>query len=505
MLKFNNDNIFTGYLKQLLASFNLPKYKIYTKEQAEYFKENNTELNVITTTKVQNDEYPEDLRYTAYIKDNKIQHCIKKELLDGSIQYEWQPTNLHYHDNKKELNYTKSFQIKNNIYDSYTHEYLGDFLRFFRDYYDLDLMPLYNCFSNQLCTNLNLSFKHSFEYEWTDKYGVTKKNEIKRDVVFDSRNKHFKIYMLPVKLFKEYTIAIDSSTPIEICCSLYDAYLDPKQLADDLANKTYMKLNKSNFNTPFVYDKLAKLTEPNIDLLELAQNEHNIKLFIKVPQENRSSIAILEGNYIGYNDSLYDTINDSIIQNKSIINFEEGKSNHSIINNEGKEVYFEFKKLEDRKFSPISKLQLLAMNTGVSYPFAERLIEFLSGNAITNLDSIADNITRVQTILNVKNINKNSKNYKPNTKGLWDDKIRFYVYDFIMNAKSQQLNYRIKHDLLGYIDKDSEANVTKAIQLRNGTTVKESISKVDIYPNLYNNTYMNNMVNYTDSEDIYHE
>jgi hypothetical protein len=74
-----------------------------------------------------------------------------------------------------------------------------------------------------------------------------------------------------------------------------------------------------------------------------------------------------------------------------------------------------------------------------------------------------------------------------------------------MNAKSQQLNYRIKHDLLGYIDKDSEANVTKAIQLRNGTTVKESISKVDIYPNLYNNTYMNNMVNYTDSEDIYHE
>ena len=51
--------MFTGYLKQLLASFNLPKYKVYTKEQQEYFNKYGTnkdfrELNVIPTIKMKN-------------------------------------------------------------------------------------------------------------------------------------------------------------------------------------------------------------------------------------------------------------------------------------------------------------------------------------------------------------------------------------------------------------------------------------------------------------------
>ncbi len=484
MLKFNNNHIFTGYLKQLLASFNLPKYKVYTKEQQEYFNKYGTnkdfrELNVIPTIKMKNNKSPEDLRYVPYIKDNKIQHYIKELNDDGSVRrYYWQVSNKHYHENKKELNYTKTFQVKNNIYDYYTHEYLGNFLRFFRDYYGLNLMSLYNCFSDKLCSNLNLSF------DLGDK-----------TITFSSRDENFKVYMLPVKLHQKYTIAIDSNAPVELCCGVYGAYLDTRHAAKVLSKITYQKIGSTNFNQPFIYNKLATntLTMEDIDILNLAQDEADLRLFIKVPINNKSSIVVLEGDYLGYNDSLYEPSTEILHQNRMATNFFEGRS---------EDPNYTYEYLDDRKFKPISKLQLLMMNTGTSYPFADRLIEYLSENAVTKLDKLPDNIKRAQVVLTAAKYSDNTKKYVPDTYGLWDNKLTIYIYDAVMNNSRHTYQSEAKHDIIGYLDKDTENLVAKK---NRKTNTYESISKIDIYSTMYNNMYLTDREKFKDTEEAENE
>ena len=600
VLKFNNENIITGYIKQLLAEFNLPKYRIYTAKQYspelykrvkalkaciakdlnkddETFKEALKELialedpdvNILPT--VYRDDYPEysigerkesypkQIFYAPYIKDGKIQEFVNGQWTDCRTKHVVRPLDgdkphigaqflpKYYHYNKPELNYTKNLQIKNNIYDSYTHEYLGDYLRFQRDYNKINLMPLYNCFSNRDCEHLDLSVEVS-----SGNNGYTAEFKTSED---------YKIYMVPVKLFQKYTIAIDCEGAVEMCCGLYDKY-QYKDTSDTLltncmtklAKATYTCYNSLQFKTPVLFDKLffiksALYSHNNDTLNRIAAKETALKLFIKVPKNNKSSIVVLEGDYTSYNDMVVqqkvipmevtnrlvaeylennpevveaneelfkylikpfaDIVSDStnathIARAKEIINgfplaalnfyrsdetlpgttklsadqldvLEEMaelvhmNAGESLKNEEIKAISqgmslmpinaiarnrtiinFEEDHFEELTTKLISPLQLLRTNTGTSYPFADRLLEYLVGNAITQHDEISDNISRAKSVAKV---NCEMSGVDLSTPGIWSPIMQLLFYNYIAEKYSTNDAF---HDLLGFVDKDVE-------------------------------------------------
>ena len=426
MKKFNTSDLFTGYLKQLLHDFNLPKIKVYTKKHKEYYDKYKVESPEILSTSNKDEQ---NVRYFPYLRNGQLQEYIDNEWTNISTKVGAMPKFYTY--GQKILNYTKNLKINSNVYDSYTHEYLGDYLRFQRDYYGLNLMSLYNCFSNRACNKLDLKWPlHGTE------------------VSFNTADPEYKIYMVPVKLFQTYTIAIDSTQPIEFCCGIYGDYQDTRDKFKKLPQYTYKKVSHCLFSQPFIFDlldytedgKMNTLLETlnNNEKIELAQNEGDLKLFIKVPLNNTSTIVVLEGNYINWNDrsEVWTTLHGkkyfNVYQNKSVLNLD-------YINN-------------DTEIKLISALQLLQFNTNEQHPFADRLIEYLIGNAITNTDDeIYDNVKRAQKALYDNNGNK--YNYKIKVPGAWSYEMNKLFYEYMTNLN---LDFESDHDLLGYVDKDVE-------------------------------------------------
>lgn len=581
MFKFNNNHIFTGYLKQLLASFNLPKCRVYTKEQQQHHLEYlqnsmswnakrakleaelngklepektkglkeiqqllseevtqlstllldqtidedyksfleackkdylielnkvskelqdielqllklQPELNVLQTNYHSSYEtypgsltelplklsYEPTMRYIPYIKDGLIQeytqdgwHAVHStaeaahETLHKTKKIPY--TLLRYSYGQKILNYTKNLQIQNTVYDSYTHEYLGDYLRFHRDFANINLMPLYNCFSNRACPHLDISIPVSNSYTAV----------FKTDQSFETTL--YKYYMVPVKFFKNYTLAIDSGSDVEVCCCIYDEYHHTDADFVNIPKLTYQCFSDLQFKTPVLYSKLQNLNNLLSDTSsDLCQYEDSLKLILKLPVTNNSSIVILEGDYTTYGDAIprsarsvvtksrLNSVTNELEEYTEIIKHTSLKeTNQTVINYEDLTAC---NFLADKLITP---LQLLRTNTGESYPFADRLVEYLVGNAITVNETIADNVIRAKTVLSY---NCSDAVYPiVASDGIWEPILQCLVYDYI-NA-TQNLN-DINHDILGFIDKDVEKWYAATTD-----TTAETIANVNIY------------------------
>lgn len=465
MLRFNNDNIITGEIKQLLKEFNLPKVRVW-KEGITIFPG------------------------FFYIKNNNLTVGVET---NGVVSLQTVEPYVYGKDLK---NLTKNLLVTDMIYDSYTHKYLGDYLRFYRDMKNINLMSMYNCFSNELAKNLNIEVK--------DVTGATK-------FKFDTENNNFKIYMVPVKFFENYTIGIECDTKIEIIAGVYDndKLINPALDIEDvtLYNETYVKKVGTRISNPFIYDKLLNLPA-NILTKRLYSQEPNLKLFIKVPSTSTSSVVVLEGDYLKAAELHFE--NDPTFASRKIAfevcNFETGtvtQSGETFVYNGG-----------NRERQYLSRPQLLDFNSTVSYPFASRLIEYLFDNVITSDEDIARNISRVQkrlvqrfneyltdrngNIIYLLDLNGNyvlsngtaisqaSFDALPTTDprkkmrvpvhkyigmsniiteaSMWSTKLRNVCYDAIISSNIEDKPNSNKFDLIGFVDKDSEQAIGEYVE-----------------------------------------
>lgn len=282
---------------------------------------------------------------------------------------------------------------------------------------------MYNCFSNNPTRNVIFNFD-----------GKT----------FSSYSNDYTIYAIPARFGKKYTVALDWFGSVEVFSGFYSSgVIVPTSINSDYFNtSTYKKYTGMRFNHPVVYDCL------DFNNLKVAPDffkESCLKLFLVVPNTCKSTIVVLEGDYL---------------------------KNTEIFINKNKEQ--ELGSKVPSKVDYVSRLQLLYLNTTEKYMLADRLVEFLSNNAINPNDDIVENIKRLQRKLFYDGnalLNNDSViyNFKIDNYGIWNDSIREFLYLYARKYKYTNKLF----DITGYLDKDLEYyidldNITNGAYVDNG-------------------------------------
>lgn len=411
--KFYDSTIQSRFIKDLLYTTPIPNYNTVNKGDLIY-------------------------KNLTYIYKTSIIKCIQTGyLLDDSFgdeakfrkigDYEF---GMHY------PKFTEQFISKNSYYDSETHKWLGKLLRCYRDIWDINLLPFYNCFNNEYVSGLKIT----------------------PEGVISLPSSNAKLLKVPIKFNKTYTIAIDCNSEVMIApiimsrgamadvlynnqdYNLTDLISGTRDNNDVFVNSynNVRRYNSMSFRNPETY--IVSNTDDTImagfNYYDIDNNIYNptkseflsgyekeLYMLIQLPIDNKSSVVILEGDYtLGKCKKIFDA---SSIDNLS----------PNIIND-----------------SLLSELSLLSLSDGEIYPYSERLIEFLLWNVICNKDEIGDNILRVQKSYNWL------ISYKYSIPGVWDDSLRIKIFNDI------QANEMYNHlDSTGFVDKDVEDYITREL------------------------------------------
>ena len=348
----------------------------------------------------------------------------------------------------------KTYNSAQGWYDSDTHKYLGDYLRYLRDEKSLNLMPYYNCYNDTELTDVyidpfDLRVILCSDDKVKDESGkLVPKICPKTSGLFCGQRlrytsastytfgstKGYKVVAVPVKFDTTYTVAVDSYSPVALRGIIYNKedgmikeykkYPEKSSVTyySDYLNHSFVNIPCSRFSDPFTYR--IDLVSVSDDVLskerkkELYSRRNDLYMILQLPSTVDSSIVVLEGDYTSKTSD-----ND--------VSF-----------------------TQDAAWGNPHKLSLLYYNTGVSYAFSDRLIEYLLLNVISQDETLSTNIARVQ-----RSISEIFPEYRDliakhrAAVGVWDDRISKHITDLI-NKKTRNIMVPFDHD--GNINKDVE-------------------------------------------------
>lgn len=170
------------------------------------------------------------------------------------------------------------------LYDSATHKFLGDYLRFLQSDIGLNLLPYYNCFNYESTSDFTLDDSKDSGYEF-----VT--------------NPFYKVLLVPIRYNRKYSIYIDSESPVYMKSVIYGDFGMVKYneiYLTNILNDKIKKYSVSSFTTPIKFSVSNDfLSEPGglskAKLLEM--HERELYIAIQLPKTNKSSVVVLEGDY----------------------------------------------------------------------------------------------------------------------------------------------------------------------------------------------------------------
>lgn len=324
-------------------------------------------------------------------------------------------------------NISTNYIANKDYYDSNIHEMLGRYLRAYRDYYRIDVMNFYNCFSNRFFSTFSLPIPYN---------GFLQHNNI-HSWTLPAYNSRYKITAFPILWDTEYTIKFCGGYVGEVILQAVYFNGSTPLCAAEYTNM----MSELDEHTPITYTENTS-SEFTIKIGSLVSSDDNSATELEC--ENETKIRISKQNL------LYLFMQFPSEYDAPIIVMEQPKFT-SVVN---------------------GVLSTVSRDETQQIAFSDTLLEYLTGSAITYATSIGSTVKTIQDIVTSNTFYNRygvgGQNYigvdVPSTykfpSGVFDDALHQIIYKAFFRE---------------YI-RDNSGNIVKEIIVSDGSNVGDSDS-----------------------------